>query len=237
MTVAITIRRLPPPVAEPVIAAPRVLESDIHVWTATVGDSDPQAWLTPDERERRDRLGQATDRSRFVAGRALARRVLAHYLDCAPHIIEFVIDEHGKPCLANARKPCFNLSHAGNCVACVVAEEACGIDVEPVRAFPQCEAVAQGILDDSARATWQTLDCSEGLDFLFAQWTLCEAWSKAHGRGLASGVEPVRFGDSRDRHGCRWQPLPGYWLAVVATGPVRCFGHVRWFAELDLIDR
>jgi len=103
--------------------------------------------------------------------------------------------EHGKPYVVDPGFPQFNLSHAGACVALVFAHgQAVGVDIESVqrrrsslelarRFFAVEEAQALGALDPALR------------DAAFVRlWTCKEAVLKALGRGLAFGLDRLRFG-------------------------------------------
>lgn len=58
-------------------------------WETTGPDAEALSWLSPDEQARYARMRQPTARDRFVTGRGLARRVVAHRLGCAPADITF----------------------------------------------------------------------------------------------------------------------------------------------------
>lgn len=80
--------------------------------------------------------------------------------------------------------PCFNLSHAGNLVACVMAPYPVGIDVEKTRS---CKAsVMKRCFSEEELARVHAAGSSIAADKMFtAIWTQKEALSKCTGNGLA----------------------------------------------------
>lgn len=70
---------------------------------------------------------------RRAAFREVLLQVLARYLDQGPEEIELVVDEHGKPRLADERLH-FNLSHSGPmALIAVCRDREVGVDVERLR--------------------------------------------------------------------------------------------------------
>ncbi len=113
--------------------------------------------------------------------------------DTAP-IIEF--GEHGKPHVADAAYPHFNMSHSGDCVMFAFSRDhEVGVDVEITsfrrrfgslelasRFFSTTESAALAGLDENAR------------DGAFLQlWTCKESVLKALGHGLSFGLDRLRF--------------------------------------------
>jgi 4'-phosphopantetheinyl transferase len=186
------------------------------------------------------------DRDAFVAGRSLARRLLAAHTGAAPDRIAFRETSHGKPHLAwpsPGRELSFNVSHTRALVACAVAwERDVGVDVETIRE-PPLELVDRYFAAPEARAIL-ALPEAERRDAFFAVWTLKEAFIKALGRGLSQPLDRfavtwtppalLPYGDfesSADRwHLFRAQPAFDAALAVCAAGAAgkRPNVTVRW---------
>lgn len=88
-------------------------------WETTGPDAEALSWLSPDELARYTRMAQPTARERFVTGRGLARRVVAHRLGCAPADIAFAYrcghcgGAHGKPEVVESGVA-FSLSHSAS---------------------------------------------------------------------------------------------------------------------------
>lgn len=227
----------PAPAAPERARPPRHLGNDIHIWSARIDAPVLQnGWLGQREQERVDRYRRPIDQQRFTAGRALLRRALAYYCGLEPQTLRFGESRHGKPYLKDESGPEFNLSHAGQLVACAVARAPCGIDVEPIRHLPDSQALAKRICGVGDYEHWCAQDSNARDVLLFRHWVMLEAWSKANGRGLTGVL---------DQRGARcaqlwshprpcvawWQPEPGYWLATVADQRVRCIERVRWWSD------
>jgi len=142
--------------------------------------ADTATWLSPSERERCARLHVATRRDQFLAGRWLAREVLAEHGggDAADWILQ---ERRGQPpaVIGGASVPLLSLSHSGDWIAVASADEPVGIDLEqrrPRDALHRFEPLllaigeAEGVLDT---------------DTLLQRWVAKEAWIKRdHGSAL-----------------------------------------------------
>ncbi|MGD0737144.1 MAG: 4'-phosphopantetheinyl transferase superfamily protein [Terracidiphilus sp.] len=96
-------------------------------------------------------------------------------------------DPYGRPSMENCAFD-FNVSHSGECVACVVATHGrVGIDLEKVRALRTEEF--RDLLDSGA---WSHLQSEEAKpEVLFREWTRMEAVIKADGRGFQVRTDPI----------------------------------------------
>ena len=119
--------------------------------------ADTATWLSPSERERCARLHVATRRDQFLAGRWLAREVVAEHGggDAADWILQ---ERRGQPpaVIGGASVPLLSLSHSGDWIAVASADEPVGIDLEqrrPRDALHRFEPLllaigeAEGVLD------------------------------------------------------------------------------------------
>ena len=141
-----------------------------------------RAMVSGEKRARIDRFRFEADRRRSLLGDALARTMLAEVTGIAADALILRADEYGKPYAENAPGSFFNISHSGNCVACIVADEPCGIDVEEI-----------GEVDDDVAeqcfTTGEKLSLAGGPAERFHEiWTVKEAYSKRDGREL--GLDP-----------------------------------------------
>jgi phosphopantetheinyl transferase len=177
------------------LSAPDISHSSVAVPSGSVDvwlvEADCRADASADalslaERARFARVLDATVRRQRMATRSALRRVLACYLDTDPLELRLTHDQHGKPSLAGAAGPVFNVSHAGALSVIGVTEShaALGIDIEalrdrrhgslPVRALSPLE------LDTLADTP------PEQQEVLFLRyWTAKEAYAKATGFGLS----------------------------------------------------
>ena len=76
------------------------------------------------------------DQMRCLCGHHLAREMLSEKLGCSPLSLEFSRTEKGKPYLVNGNWH-FNISHSGNFVACAIAKNPIGIDIEELRSVKE----------------------------------------------------------------------------------------------------
>ncbi|TJZ70734.1 4'-phosphopantetheinyl transferase family protein [Chitiniphilus eburneus] len=179
----------------------------------------------------------------FLAGRLLARQALSAVSGCRAGALHFEPDAHGKPTawLDGAPLPWhFNLSHSHGLVACGVAAQPIGIDLEPHRRALAHHAIAASYFS-VPEADWIAAAPARGLRRFTALWTLKEAFLKATGTGLSAPLNEVALSDFRPGHcaasspattperwHCRIASLPqGFWLA---TCQPQAFARptVRW---------
>lgn len=175
------------------------------------------ALLDVDERERYRRFRHDRDRWTFLVAHALVRRALSEVDGRPPAAWRFVQGPHGRPEVADAGGPRFNLSHTDGLVACLVtAELACGVDVERVERSTDVPAVARRMFA-SAEVDAVLAVTGRARRVRFARtWTLKEAYVKARGTGLVTptrefeldldGPEPrVTFLAGLDDDPARWR--------------------------------
>ncbi len=185
---------------------------------------------------------------RPAMGRDPLRRVLARYLGVDAGSLRFGEEEHGRPLLSTPLRSGlrFNWSHSGERALVAVARSVQpGIDLEyrarrtrdvlalAKRFFATAEATALERCDEAQRA----------LGFL-RLWTSKEALLKAHGRGLAFGMERVAVSLDRgapELVAFEGEPLEAWhlkelfcdeaWVAALAwRGPAVA---VRWRGALE----
>jgi 4'-phosphopantetheinyl transferase len=153
--------------------------------------------LAPDESERAQRFVHEADRTRFVIGRALARTMLSELGQAPPHAWPFVIDEHGRPELAErpagAPDLRFNLTHTEGLVACAVTiGREVGIDVECI-GRRMTHDVPERFFSPREVADLRALPADDQDTVFFDYWTLKEAYIKARGLGLALPLRQFTF--------------------------------------------
>jgi len=114
--------------------------TEAHVWRA---DLDAPGWpgaeeLPEDERLRAEAILRPGAGERWAASRWALRGVLSRYLGQSAGELRFEVGEHGKPRLAPATEPAFNLSHSGNVVLIALASgREVGVDVERIARRPR----------------------------------------------------------------------------------------------------
>ncbi len=130
----------------------------------------------------------------FLATRALLRKVLAHYTGIPSASLELARREEGKPYLANCPSPIyFNLSHSGNfAVLAVSTQGEIGIDIETIRPRNFLAIAERYFHADEFKQLLATPE-AEREPLFFKIWTLKEAFFKATGGGISTGLDKVVF--------------------------------------------
>jgi len=222
--------------------APALATDEVHLWLADLQPSAERlamlaATLTTDEQQRAARFRFPEHRDRFIAGRGLLRKLLEAYLDRPAAALRFSQGPHGKPVLMDQEVQAglhFNLSHSGDRVLYAVARREVGVDLEAMDRRLDYAAIAERICTPREWALFQALSSEHISEAFFACWTRKEAFAKALGDGLASGLSrlDVCFQDDawvnqqvslRDAIGREWSvlnvlPEPGWVGALAAVG-------------------
>ncbi|MFZ0870678.1 MAG: 4'-phosphopantetheinyl transferase superfamily protein [Rhodanobacter sp.] len=148
--------------------AQHLLDGEIHVW----------------------RLGY-----RRELGRAPLRALLAAYLGERPEALMLVDGEHGRPALAAPYESlAFNWSHSGDQALLAIARGvAPGIDLERWRPRSRALEIAERFFCAEEAAALAMLDADQLTSAFLELWTAKEAVLKALGRGIAFGLDRLRF--------------------------------------------
>ena len=144
--------------------------------------------LSAQERVRAGRFVQDRDRLRFIAGRARLRDILAGIVGTTAATVPLETGPDGKPFIQGG--PVFNLSHASDLAALVVAGDVSvwlGVDIEGARVIdPGLDAYA---FATEERAALRALDPQDRDRAFFLGWTRKEAVVKATGQGLRADLQ------------------------------------------------
>lgn len=193
------------------------VEGQVDLWLCDLDDLDRvelqrhAVLLDEGEIVRWQRYVRQEDRDRFLAGRALTRRVLAECLGVPPAALAFSAGPQGRPCLAapatadgatgNMNPLHFNLSHSGAIVALALAcEPGVGVDVEAMHRATDIHGIAQSVFTSSEQALLAAGPELEQQPCFFRLWTLKEAYSKALGMGFAMDFQSFAVAlESHDR--------------------------------------
>jgi len=170
-------------------AAPDLMESDVHVWWASLAVSDVElsalrSTLSAVEQKRADRFLEPERGRIAVVSRGVLRRLLARYLGRTPASLELMDGAHGKPALACTKAGLhFNVSHAGDALLVAVAlDRPIGVDVEDTQRDVEIEGLAARYFTAEERAT--VLTSEEPRAAFFRAWVRKEAVLKARGTGF-----------------------------------------------------
>jgi 4'-phosphopantetheinyl transferase len=151
----------------------------VSVWLGPV-PTDTSACVDS-ERRRAERFRSEEPGQRWLAARALLRRILGDVTGTPARALTIVEAEGGKPVLADWPGVHFNLSHSGTVVAVAVADRPVGIDVEAGRRLRSPDGVARRL----------GLDAGTPHDDVIRAWVRTEALLKATGTGARAGLAGV----------------------------------------------
>jgi 4'-phosphopantetheinyl transferase len=171
--------------------------------------------------------------SRFAAGRAALRLILASYVDADPAALRFDTGRHGKPALRGHSGLEFSFSRSAEAVLVgVAADRAVGVDVERIDFSRPVGRLARRWLGPAEAAEIAALPMRSRGSAFHRCWTAKEAYAKGVGAGLAAGFQrfsvtgpgPRRAVDHPGAGAAPWTveqlPLPaGYVGAIAAPGP------------------
>ncbi len=132
--------------------------------------------------------------SHFLATRALIRASLSRYSGIAVQDLEFTRGHHGKPFLTNAPSPLyFNLSHGGNMAVLAVTNQGeVGVDIETLSERDYLKIAKRYFHESEVHALHQTFGIDRDILF-YKLWTLKEAFFKATGGGISTGLAKIAF--------------------------------------------
>jgi len=222
--------------------------SAVVVWIACVPELHEalpalEALLDARECERADRFRFAEDRARFVAGRGLLRHGLRRYAPQVPATIEIAYSSLGRPLVpAEYEAPRFSISHTHDLVALAFVTGAqAGVDLEFMKPPVDLLELAERILSEEDFLIFQAFPHVERQLAFYRAWTRKEAYLKARGEGIGTGLQDVSVSfaaeattsvtDRRDASATAWRlhtlPVPEEYMGCVAcdesTRTVACF--------------
>ncbi len=164
----------------------------VEIAAAAAAAAGP-GWLTDSEHARLAGLSAPRRRAQFLAGRWVARLLLAAVHGGDP--------ARDWPLSAEADQPprvlrpgrygalFMSISHSGGLVACTVALEPVGIDLEFASRERDIAGLAQEVCTPRERARLETLAAGAQQRHFLAIWTLKEAWFKRR----HEGITPIRL--------------------------------------------
>ena len=170
----------------------------VDVWLldlSVIAIADTEKFLPIISQQEFERAQQFRKNQRhFIATRALLRQVLARYAGIAPEKLLFSRSLDGKPFLTNSLAPIyFNLTHSGRFAAlAITAQGELGIDIETARKRSYLEIAERFFHADEVK---QLNICEKVQEqkLFYRLWTLKEAFFKATGTGISTGLDNVCF--------------------------------------------
>ncbi len=220
-------------------------KGEVHLWLVSLKPTQSVLdfivpLLAPEEADRAARFYQTRDCQRFILARGLLRIILGRYLRSKSESLLFSYSQKGKPELSKPiTKLNFNLSHSQGYVLYAIGEyREIGIDLEYIKEIEAMEI---------ARRFFNSQDCQyleESInpqDMFFKLWTAKEAYLKAIGQGIASGLDQVSL--TIDQNGFylnptwtvhSFTPAEGYYGALACNGDLE---KILGFSVTDDLDR
>lgn len=188
--------------------------------------------LTPSEVERHRRTASPAARRDYLAGRILARLVLARRTDRHPCEVslsqrcgECGADDHGRP-TTEPRAPAVSWSHAEGVVAAIAGPGPVGIDIELVASERVSDPLIERVLGgEESRVVRASEDPTKAF---LARWTARESLVKAGVGRLIGAYDEQELAGSRDLvlRAFECDEAPDLVGACVSAGATR-FAEVR----------
>jgi 4'-phosphopantetheinyl transferase len=164
-----------------------IAPGEAHIWSADLRELG-EGWtvpLAPAERRRAERILDRRAAARWAKARGVLRILLGAYLHAAPAGLEFVSGEHGKPRLAAAGEPSFNVSHSGPlAVFAVTAQGEVGVDIQLPRPGIDELALAERAFGTESAERLRLLDPPLRRRAFLQAWSAFEAALKWRGCGI-----------------------------------------------------
>lgn len=200
------------------------------------------AWLSPGEQSRLARISASSRRNEFIAGRWLARRLLAAVHGGVPKAWLLSAPESGPPAV---RGPvpgpvCLSISHSGGSVACAVAASPLGLDLEVPRRTRDFPALADAVCSPEERERLHAAEPASRDAIFHECWTLKEAWLKSRGEDMSPGrLAQIHTAPAAGAAQARLWHGDGLTLALVAQAELevewtgRALAGPGWWAIRD----
>lgn len=150
--------------------------------------------LAPAEHARAARFGRPALRDRYIAGRAMLRRLLGERLAMPPESIQIRRGHRGRPQVEPATALDFNVSHTGGYALIGIASSGrIGVDIEHEGRTLNVDGVARKFMAPGEQAMLATLTLDQRRRTLLRLWTCKEAMSKATGDALSAPFRHIEI--------------------------------------------
>ncbi len=136
------------------------------------------------KRERILQLNKLQDKARSLFGDLLMRYVIIKKIGIPNNEIHIARNKFGKPYLSNVNGYEYNITHAGEWVACAIGKVCVGIDIEMMTHVDK--SIAK-IVFSNEEYDWfinQGQESNVIMDGFFRLWTMKESYMKAIGTGF-----------------------------------------------------
>lgn len=198
----------------------------------------PSMWMSGSECARASAIRAEPRRAQFIAGRWLARRLLAETLGGSWRDWTLTAEDDAPPRVSGPAPAALSISHSGDVVACAAGTVPVGIDVEARAPRRDLGALYDAITtDEERRVVAAHLDAGADsmlpnamLQYFTHAWALKEACIKREGGGLfhtmlGHAVRIDAAADAARANACTWQ-WEGHVLALSAeTASIAALTH------------
>jgi 4'-phosphopantetheinyl transferase len=178
--------------------------------------------LSSGEKDRANRFYRAEDRALFALTRGALRHLVGRAASVPAQEIEFTEGPYGKPCLAVAKGPHFNVSHSGSFALIGLSNSRpIGVDIEAMRAAGDELKLARSFFSAAECRSLEGLANGMLLSSFYKIWTCKEAVLKAYGAGITEHLKDFSVELTEDGYAIHPEPdcfSPS--LASVAVQPV-----------------
>lgn len=147
-----------------------------------ISEAELLSYIPKEGRERIASKLNPENRLRSLLGELLARYSICHNHALQNNDLSFSYADKGKPLLDSCPDIHFNISHSGQKIACVLADQRVGIDIEYYRNVNL--EVAKRFFSALEVTDLLKLPVSQQLDYFFKLWTMKESFMKALGSGF-----------------------------------------------------
>lgn len=185
--------------------------------------------LSPDRREKYERLKPKKDKENCVISYLLLKKALSDFGVNDP---ELATGANGKPFLKNSKNIYFNISHTGGGVAAVADTSPVGIDIQDI--LPVRNGVIERCFSDKEKMLISSSDSPEK-EFT-KLWTLKESAVKYSGETIAS-LKNFCFADSTEafeKYGRKFTTFERKNLFISVCGE-RFFSQIKQIEKLEEI--
>ena len=159
-------------------------------------------FVQSEKRERITRLRNYSDKRNTLLGEILARVEICSSFNTVNSQIEISNNAHGKPYVSGVPSAHFNTSHTKCYIACAVADEVIGIDIESIEHVDLCIANRFFTPDEQ-----EYINEKEHQNRLIEVWTMKESRMKMDGKCSTSLLSSFSVFDPSTRNDVFYQKV------------------------------
>ncbi|CAH1190142.1 4'-phosphopantetheinyl transferase Sfp [Paenibacillus plantiphilus] len=168
--------------------------------------------LSEEKRQRLSRFRNREDACRSLLGELLVKATVSERTGRPISSISMRTNSFGKPLLNGSQPLHFNISHSGNWIVAIIADEEVGIDVEVIK--PIDLIIAKRYFAKEEYSQLMAVPPQDRLAMFYTLWTLKESYVKAVGEGLSIPLNSFHF-QLDDPASIRFEVLEGSYSQLV----------------------